>query len=160
MVSWKESRQRSHEAYGRRICKQAESCICKILKLLLISFPRSWHTSLEKPWNGYQSLFLLLRWTKASKTHWQQTLTNFWIMVSIICPRVCLPIFFLVNCLQFSNVIKFVRFQVLSTNNFIAETIRQIPPKIEACEPKSRASFPLSFCHANNYISKRIALIG
>lgn len=37
---------------------------------------------------------------------------------------------------------------------------RLLPPKIEACVEKSRASYPLSFLHSNEYVADRIALIG
>ncbi len=37
---------------------------------------------------------------------------------------------------------------------------RLLPPKIEACVEKSRASYPLSFLHSNEYVANRIALIG
>ena len=37
---------------------------------------------------------------------------------------------------------------------------QQLPPKIGQVVANSRASFPLSFLHANNYVTTRIALIG
>lgn len=38
--------------------------------------------------------------------------------------------------------------------------ISLLPPKVESCAPKTRASFPLSFMHSNNYVTNRIALVG
>jgi 2-polyprenyl-6-methoxyphenol hydroxylase-like FAD-dependent oxidoreductase len=35
-----------------------------------------------------------------------------------------------------------------------------LPPRVEECEPNTRGSFKLGFLHSNNYVSKRIALIG
>jgi 2-polyprenyl-6-methoxyphenol hydroxylase-like FAD-dependent oxidoreductase len=35
-----------------------------------------------------------------------------------------------------------------------------LPPRIERSLPNSRATYPLSFLHSNNYVTKRIALIG
>ncbi|CAF0735958.1 unnamed protein product [Brachionus calyciflorus] len=46
-------------------------------------------------------------------------------------------------------------------NNLISDhetTVRLLPPKIESCGP--RGSFPLSFLHSSNYVTKRLALIG
>lgn len=38
--------------------------------------------------------------------------------------------------------------------------VRQLPPKIESVAANSRGAYPLSYLHANNYISDRVALIG
>lgn len=38
--------------------------------------------------------------------------------------------------------------------------VRQLPPRIESCIPKTRGTYPLSFMHANNYVKNRIALVG
>jgi ubiquinone biosynthesis monooxygenase Coq6 len=38
--------------------------------------------------------------------------------------------------------------------------VRQLPPKIESVAANTRGSYPLSYLHANNYVSNRVALIG
>lgn len=59
-----------------------------------------------------------------------------------------------------------------STMNFFGSTIKQenviaqdspivqLPPKVESVIKGSRAAFPLQFLHSNNYVKRRIALIG
>lgn len=50
---------------------------------------------------------------------------------------------------------EFLKFLKLPSN-----AVRQLPPTIAECEPKSRAAFPLGFGHASNYITKGVALVG
>ena len=50
--------------------------------------------------------------------------------------------------------------EVTENKNIISSKVNQLPPKVEACAPNSRASYPLGFCHANNYIKNRVVLIG
>ncbi|CAG9860776.1 unnamed protein product [Phyllotreta striolata] len=48
----------------------------------------------------------------------------------------------------------------LRAANIPADVCRRYPPKIQSLEEGSRASFPLGFGHATNYISKGVALVG
>jgi hypothetical protein len=47
-------------------------------------------------------------------------------------------------------------------NEYISSMERglQLPPKIESIASNSRGNYSLSFLHSNNYVKKRIALIG
>lgn len=46
------------------------------------------------------------------------------------------------------------------SEKLIDSRVSQLPPRIESCVSNTRASFPLGFCHANNYIKNRVVLIG
>ncbi|XP_044745342.1 ubiquinone biosynthesis monooxygenase COQ6, mitochondrial [Coccinella septempunctata] len=50
--------------------------------------------------------------------------------------------------------------QLLHALNCPSTKDSQLPPKIARCQERSRASFPLGFGHATNYVQKGVALVG
>ncbi|KAL3285557.1 hypothetical protein HHI36_000087 [Cryptolaemus montrouzieri] len=50
--------------------------------------------------------------------------------------------------------------QFMKVLNLSSTKERQLPPKIIRCKENSRASFPLGFGHATNYVMKGAALVG